>query len=226
MANPPPRSFALAETRRRYEATPRQLDDDLQRMARGDRGCLGDAIAGAGALGILVFGVLGYLGYTGVGFTAVAAALLIGGFFVSAVATARSGPVRYNALTEGPLVLARVLRADAALREPGDVPHPALVVFAVDPSHRFDAKFLNELAGPILALRDAADVPPDQLAVATMLRDPNRVDLLRLPPALAGDGDAYLGVVSVDPRRLPARKIEDDVVPVIADPARGFVEHV
>jgi hypothetical protein len=226
MANPPPRSFALVETRRRYEPTPRALDDDLQRMARGDRGCLGDAIAGAGALGILVFGVLGYMGFTGIGFTAVAAALLIGGFFVSAMATARSGPVRYKALTEGPLVLARVLRVDPALKEPGDVPHPALVLFAVDPPHRFDAKFLREVAGPILALQSATSVPPEQVAVATMLRDPNRVEVLRVPSELAGGAEAYLGVVSVDPRRLPARKIEDDVVPVIADPGRGFVEHV
>lgn len=226
MANPPPRSFALAETRRRYEPTPRALDDDLARMARGDRGCLGDALAGVGALGILVFGVLGYIGITGLGPTAVSAALLIGGFFVSAAATARSGPVRYKALTEGPLVLARVLRADPALREPGDVPHPALVVFAVDPPHRFDAAWLHGLAGPLLALRDAADLPPAEAEVAAMLRDPNRVDVLRLPPALAGGGDAYLGVVSVDPRRLPARRIDDDLVPVIADPARGFVEHV
>lgn len=225
MANPPPRSFALAETRRRYEPTPRTLDDDLQRMARGDRGCLGDAIAGAGALGILVFGILGYMGYTGIGFTAVAAALLIGGFFVSAMATARSGPARYQALTEGPLVLARVLRVDPALKEPGDVPHPALVVFAVDPPHRFDAKFLSGVAGRILALQGSA-APPEHAAVATMLRDPNRVEVLRLPAELAGGSEAYLGVVSVDPRRLPARKIEDDVVPVIADPRRGFVEHV
>lgn len=226
MANPPPRSFALAETRRRYEPTPRTLDEDLQRMARGDRGCVGDAIAGTGAVGILVFGVLGYMGYTGIGFTAVAAALLIGGFFVSAMSTARSGPVRYQALTEGPLVLARVLRVDPAMKEPGDVPHPALVVFAVDPPHRFDAKFLKEVAGPIVALQAAATVPPGQEAAASMLRDPNRVEVLRLPAELAGGGETYLGVVSVDPRRLPARKIEDDVVPVIADPQRGFVEHV
>lgn len=226
MANPPPRSFALAETRRRYEATPRTLDDDLQRMARGDRGCLGDAISGLGAAGILVSGVLGYLGVVGLGLTAVFAAMLIGGFVLSAAAQTRSGPARQRALTEGPLALARVLRADQALFEPGDVPHPALVVFAVDPPHRFDAAYLHAVAASLLALRDASAPPAGQADVAAMLRDPNRVEPLRLPPALAGPGEAWLGVVSVDPRRLPARRVEDHLVPVIAAPALGFVEHV
>jgi hypothetical protein len=226
MANPLPRSFALAETRRRYEATPRTLDDDLQRMARGDRGCLGDAVAGVGALGILVSGVLGYMGLLGMGFMAVFAAMLIAGFVLSAAAQTRSGPARYKALTEGPLALGRVLRADPALFEPGDVPHPALVVFAVDGPHRFDPAYLHGVAAALLALRDAPTAPADQADVAAMLRDPNRVAPLQLPPALAGAGEAWLGVVSVDPRRLPARRVEDNLVPVIAAPGLGFVEHV
>lgn len=226
MANPPPRSFALAETRRRYEATPRTLDDDLQRMARGDRGCLGDAISGAGALGILVTAVLSYMGLIGFGFTAVFVGMLIAGFVLSAAAQTRSGPLRHKALTEGPLTLGRVLRADPALFEPGDVPHPALVVFAVDEPHRFDTKYLHGVATALLALRSGAAAPPDQAEVAAMLRDPNLVTPLRLPTSLAGEGEAWLGVVSVDPRRLPARRIEDHVVPVIAAPELGFVEHV
>lgn len=225
MANPIPRSFALAETRRRYESTPRTLDDDLQRMARGDRGCLGDAIAGVGALGILVFGVLGYLGFTGMGPTAVAAALLIGGFVLSSAAQVKSAPLRHRALTAGPLVLGRVLRTDPALYEPGETPHPALVLFAVDEPHRFDADYLRDLAGKLAALRDG-DAPAGQEGVQARLRDPARADILELPAALSAPGHAFVGTVSVDPRRLPARKIEADVVPVIAAPGLGFVEHV
>jgi hypothetical protein len=195
-------------------------------MARGDRGCLGDAISGVGALGILVTGVLGYMGLMGVGFLAVFAGLLIAGFVLGAAAQTRSGPARLKALTEGPLALGRVLRAEPALLEPGDVPHPALVVFAVDPPHRFDTAYLHGVAAALLALRDAPTAPPEQADVAAMLRDPNRIAPLRLPAALAGAGEAWLGVVSVDPRRLPARRIEDHLVPVIAAPGLGFVEHV
>lgn len=195
-------------------------------MARGDRGCLGDAIAGVGAAGILVTGVLGYLGVTSLGYTAVFAAMLIGGFVLSAAAQTRSAPLRHRALTEGPLVLARVIRTDPALYEPGDVPYPALVVFDLDPPRRFDADHLHRLAAALKALGDAPSAPEDQRDIVAMLRDPARVDPLRLPPALADGGEAWLGVVSVDPRRLPARRIEDHLVPVIAAPSLGFVEHV
>ncbi|MDC0720811.1 hypothetical protein [Nannocystis bainbridge] len=225
-ANPLPRSFALAETRRRYEVTPRTLDDELLRMARGDRGCLGDAVSGFGAVGVLLTAVLAYMGFLGAGFMVVFAGLMIGGFVLSSAAQARSGPARYKALTEGPLALGRVLRADPALFEPGDVPYPALVVFAVDAPHRFDADYLHGVAAALQALRDGGDAPAEQAEVAAMLRDPNRIAPLRLPPALAGAGDAWLGVISVDPRRLPARRIEDHLVPVIAAPGLAFVEHV
>ncbi len=225
MANPLPRSFALAETRRRYEATPRTLDDDLQRMARGDRGCLGDAIAGAGALGIFVFGVLGYLGFTGMAPTAVAAALLIAGFVLSSAAQVKSAPLRHRALTAGPLVLGRVLRTDRALYEPGETPYPALVLFAVDEPHRFDADYLRELAGKLESLQSGSAQPGHE-AVQARLRDPERADIVELPATLSGPGHAFVGTISVDPRRLPARKIEADVVPVIVAPGLGFVEHV
>lgn len=217
---------ALAQTRQRYEATPRQLDDDLQRMARGDRGCLGDAIAGAGALGLIAFGILGYLGFGGLLFTVLSAAMLIGGFALSAVAQARSGPIRRQAVLEGPLVQGRVLRADPALYQPGDASYPALVVFALDPERRFDAGFVHALAERLLALRGASPVPPDQAAAAAMLDDPNAVAPLRLPPSLAGDAEAYMAVISVDPRRLPDKRLTDGLVTLIASPAAGFAEHV
>ncbi len=220
-----PESSALVQLRRRYESTPRTLDDDLQRMARGDRGCLGDAVAGAGAVGLIGSGIAGYLGLVGYGPTILSAALLIGGFFLSAANQARSGPIRQRALTEGPLALGRVVRADPALFAPGDATYPALIVFTVDPERRFDAAYLHQVADRVLALREAP-APPDCAAALTMLRDVNQVEVLRLPPALAGPGDAYLGVVCVDPRRLPARRVEDHLVPIIAAPELGFVEHV
>src|SRR5688572_14096477 len=97
-------SDALAPVRQRYEATPRTLDDDLARMARGDRGCLGDALAGAGGLGMVVFGVLASLGVLGWGFLIAALVLMVTGFFMSTAAQAKSAPIRRRAITEGPLV--------------------------------------------------------------------------------------------------------------------------
>jgi hypothetical protein len=217
---------ALATTRRRYEATPRALDDDLQRMARGDRGCLGDVIAGLGALAIVVFGVLASFSYVGWGFMMIGTVMLLAGFVLSAAAQVRSAPLRRRALTEGPLVLARVVAADPALYEPGDAVLPARVVFAPDPARRFDGAFLRELGQRLQALQRADTTPPEQTAVAAVLREPNRVDTVRLPATLAGADEAYLAVVAVDQRRLPGRRIEDGELTLIVDPRSGFAEHV
>jgi hypothetical protein len=217
---------ALAPTRSRYEATPRVLDADLLRMARGDRGCLGDALAGFGSLSIVVFGVLASFDVVGWGFMMAGTLFLLVGFVLSAIAQVRSGPVRRKALTEGPLVLARVVAGDPAHYEPSDAVLPARVVFATAPTQRFDGALLRDLATRLQALQRADATPADQAAVAAVLRDPNRVETVRLPPSLAGDTEAYLAVVAVDARRLPGRRIESGELTLIVDPRSGFAEHV
>jgi len=217
---------ALATTRSRYEATPRALDPELLRMARGDRGCLGDALAGGGALATIVFGVLASFGVVGWGLMSLGVLLLVVGFFLSAAATARSAPMRRKALTDGPLVLARVVQGDPALYEPGDAVHPARVVFAPAPARRWDGAYLRGLAQQLQRLRNADVTPPDQAAVAAVLREANRVETVRLPASLAGADEAYLAVVAVDARRLPGGRLEDGELTLIVDPTSGFAEHV
>ncbi len=217
---------ALATIRSRYEATPRTPDADLLRMARGDRGCLGDAIAGLGALSILASGVLGALGMIGWGWIVVGSLMLLAGFVLSSLAQLRSAPQRRLALTEGPLVLARIVRADAQLYEPSDVVLPARVVYAPAPERRFDGEFLRGLGHALQALDRAETTPPALAAVAAVLRQANRTETVRLPPELAGDDEVYLAVVAVDARRLPARRIEDGEITLIVDPRSGFAEHV
>lgn len=217
---------ALAPIRSRYEATPRVLDADLQRMARGDRGCLGDALAGFGSLSIIVFGVLASFEVLGWGFMMAGTAFLLLGFVLSAVAQVKSGPLRRKALTEGPLVLARVVAGDPILYEPSDAVLPARVVFAADPARRFDADLLRTLATRLQALQRSEVTPADQAQVAAVLRDANRVETVRLPSSLAGDDEAYLAVVAVDARRLPGRRIDSGELTLIVDPRSGFAEHV
>jgi len=217
---------ALATTRSRYEATPRVLDADLQRMARGDRGCLGDALAGLGGASIIVFGVLASFEVVGWGYMMAGTLFLLVGFVLSAAAQVRSGPVRRKALTEGPLVLGRVVAGDPALYEPSDAVLPARVVFAPAPARRFDPVLLRTLATRLQALQRADTTPADQAAVAAVLREPSKVDTVRLPPSLAGDDEAYLAVVAVDARRLPGRRIDSGELTLIVDPTSGFAEHV
>jgi len=219
-------SDALALVRQRYEATPRTLDDDLSRMARGDRGCLGDALAGAGGLGMVVFGVLASLGVLGWGFLIAALVLLVTGFFLSTATQAKSAPIRRRAITEGPLVLARVVQGDAVLYEPGDAVLPARVVYSADPARRYDSAYLQALGQRMQALARIDAAPADQANAWAVLREANRVETVRLSGALAGDGEAYLSVVMVDQRRLPGKRLENGELTLIVDPRSGFAEHV
>lgn len=219
-------SDALVPVRQRYEATPRALDDDLMRMARGDRGCLGDALAGAGGLGTIVFGVLASFEVVGWGFMVGALVLLVVGFIMSAAAQARSAPIRRRAIVEGPLVYGRVVQADAALYEPGDAVLPARVVYVAEPSRRFDAVRLRAIGGKLQALARQDAPAPEHAAAWAVLREPSRVETVRLATSLAGEADAYLSVVTVDQRRLPGRRLDDGLVALIVDPASGFAEHV
>ncbi|MBL8971839.1 MAG: hypothetical protein JNK56_14705, partial [Myxococcales bacterium] len=123
-------------------------------------------------------------------------------------------------------VLARVVAGDPALYEPSDAVLPARVVFSADPAKRFDGALLRALAVRLQALQRADTTPPDQAAVAAVLRDANRAETVRLPASLAGDDEAYLAVVAVDARRLPGRRIDSGELTLIVDPRSGFAEHV
>lgn len=217
---------ALATTRARYEATPRALDAELLRMARGDRGCLGDALAGSGAVAIIVFGVLGSLGMLSFMYMLVGTLMLMAGFILSSLAQVRSAPQRRLALSDGPLVLARVVKADPVLYEPSDAVLPARVVYAPGSARRFDGEFLRALGQRLQALDRADATPPELAAVLAVLRQPNRVETVRIPSTLVGDEEVYLAVVSVDARRLPAGRIEDGEITLIVDPRSGFAEHI
>lgn len=219
-------SEALAPVRQRYEATPRALDDDLVRMARGDRGCLGDALAGAGGLGTIVFGVLASFDVLGWGFMIGSLVSLVAGFILSAAAQARSAPIRRRAITEGPLVYARVVQAEPALYEPGDAVLPARVVYSADPARRFDGAWLQGVGQRLQALARQDAPPPEHAAAWAVLREPSRVETVRLGRELAGEAEVYLSVVAVDQRRLPGRRIEGGEVALIVDPRSGFAEHV
>lgn len=219
-------SDALAPIRQRYEATPRTLDDDLMRMARGDRGCLGDALTGAGGVGMVVFGVLASFEVLGWGFMIGAVVLMIVGFFMSAAAQARSAPIRRKAITEGPLVYGRVVQGDPALYEPGDAVLPARVVWVAEPARRFDDAYLAGVGHKLQALARQDAAPPELAAAWAVLREPSRVETVRLAASLSGEATAYLSVVSVDQRRLPGRRIDDGRVALIVDPSSGFAEHV
>lgn len=244
-------SQLLARARARFEATPRSLDDDdLTRIARGDRGCLGDLLSGVGAVSLVAAMILSALDKIAFAWAYLGVAIWIGGFVWGTVLQSRSGKQRKAALESGPLVLAVVLRAEDWLRRPGKRVGRAVVLFTTDPARRFDREWLEDLAVRLEQCLHASAGGPQWVPLRALLVDRDSFGLHRVPAELlesAGPSapPVYLASLLVHPERLESRYLggEDDraageaeldldaptrppVLLVIVDPEQGFIEQI
>lgn len=239
---------ALARARDRFEATPRSLDDDdLTRIARGDRGCLGDVLSGLGAIALVATVILGAMGTISFSWTYLAVGVWIGGFVWGTVAQARSGKLRKAALESGPLTLAVVVRDEPWLRRPGKRAGRVVVLFTTDEAHRFDRDWLERAAKHLAAELDSNAGAAEWIPLRALLADPDAFGLHRAPAELLAVEDrgaaVYLASMVVHPERFDggylgaeddreAGELELDIdtptrpptVLVIVDPEHGFIE--
>lgn len=213
--------------RARYEATPRRIDDDLEPLARGDRGCLGDLMAGLGALGTAVFGIIAATGAGGWGFMAISAAVFVLGFLLSTIHQLRSARVRRLALERGPLVLARVVRVEPRLREAGAGVGLARVVFSLAPDRRFDADALAAIGGRVRALEAGEETDAGAEAARAALARRSIAGVQPLAEALVACPEVHVAEVILDKERRGGQALaEGDLVALLVEPASGVVEHV
>lgn len=242
-------SLALARARERFEATPRKLDDEaLDRIARGDRGCLGDVISGVGALLLVTTMILGAIDVIAFSWAYVGVALWVGGFAFGTYSQARSGRDRRAALEAGPLVLATVLRDEPWLRRPGKQAGRAVVLFSTSATRRFDREWLEASAAKLERLLNEPSADPTRVPLRALLADRDSFGCHAVPPELLGDQhdhELWLASVIVHPERLAAGYLggEEDseaaeqgaeidaptrppALALFVDPVRGFVEQV
>jgi hypothetical protein len=243
-------SHALARARDRFEASPRSLDDDdLTRIARGDRGCLGDVLSGLGAIALVTTVILGAMGTISFSWTYLAVGVWIGGFVWGTVAQARSGKQRKSALESGPLTLAVVIRDEPWLRRPGKRAGRVVVLFTTDAEHRFDRDWLERVAKHIEAELGRHAGVAEWIPVRALLADPDAFGLHRAPSDLLAPEDrgcaVYLASMVVHPERFDggylgaeddreAGELELDIdapnrpptVVAIVHPEHGFIEQV
>jgi hypothetical protein len=246
-------SQALARARDRFEATPRSLDnDELTRIARGDRGCLGDLLSGLGAVALVTTVILGAMETISFSWTYVAVAVWIGGFVWGTVAQTRSGKLRKAALESGPLVLAVVMRDEPWLRRLGKRVGRAVVLFSTDSERRFDRDWLEQLAGRLEAAVSSFDEGGHVAAwipLRALLADPESFGVHAVPSELFAaderEAKVFLASMIVHPEWLEGGYLgaEDDreageqdrdldtpnrppTLAVIVDPEHGFIEQV
>jgi hypothetical protein len=214
--------MALVE---RWNSTPRELDEVLGRIARGDRGCLPDAVAGTGALLLFAALVMSSLEILGTAWVYVGAGVWVGGFAWGVFAQGRSTRVRRAAMESAPLVLGRVVHCDPHLGEPGKRVGRALVVLSLRDPERLAPEGLVTCAE---ALRGGpADLEREAPAVHELLGDPFEIAVVPIPKEIAGRSECFAARVVVFPDRLETGVTgPDEVIPLVVDPVLRFAEQL
>lgn len=240
-------SRALARARDRFELTPRKLDDEaLDRIVRGDRGCLGDVLSGLGAVLLVTTMILGAMDIIAWSWAYVGVALWVGGFVLGTFSQARSGKQRRVSLEAAPLVLAVVLRDEAWLRRPGKQAGRVVVLFSTTPERRFDREWLEAAAAKLERQLGEPNDDAARVPLRMLLADRQSFGCHRVPADLSpDDAELWLASVIIHPERLEGGYLggEDDreaaeqgleidgpsrppVLALFVDPPRGFIEQV
>ncbi len=218
----------LERVRERYEETPREFDDDLTRMSRGDRGCLGDALAGGGALSAILTGFAAAYGLLPPILPFVCILFLVAGFFVGTAAQITDTRKRQRALTSGALVACHVLRAEDYLSEKGRRRGRAIVVFSPEEVLRFDGRFLRKT---VRRLERSLEQPGALVAkdsAAGLAKGVDEYGFHRLPESVSEGHEAWIADVLVDPDRLEGGRLGErqPALTAIVLTDQSFIEHV
>jgi hypothetical protein len=121
-----------------------------------------------------------------------------------------------------PLLLGRVVKGDNQLYQQGADAGRASVVFSFDEAHRDDDRYLRDVAKKLRSAAEASDTPADLVeAVAIVQNTAGRA--VQLPSDTAGDGQTWLGVVDVNPERLPENKIVNQNLLLLAAPESNLI---
>lgn len=123
-----------------------------------------------------------------------------------------------------PLVLGRVVEAPNHLHRPGDEEGLVHLVFCLDKP--FDGVYLKDAAKHLRSAQQSKTPPSELTEALAALTSEEETTPIQLPAAYAGESAVYLAAVKVNPKRLPKRKINDGLVPLLANVKGGLIVHV
>ena len=131
--------------RSRYDARPRAIEKQMVRLARGDRGCLFDAISALGALLTAALFILANLEMLPQQSFWLGVMVWAGGFISGTMYQLRDGKRRKAALRDGLFTLGWVLEVDPEFATPAAAKRAmrGLVLFATDASNATDVSRLR-----------------------------------------------------------------------------------
>lgn len=213
---------SIERARERFEVVPREIDDELDRYARGDRGCAGDVVSGIGAIATLGLGVLTAAGLAPLLAPFVGITMLVIGYLLSSRVQRRSSDERMAALEAGPLVTVHLIDPPPRLADPGRATARVVGVFCTGEDQRHAASRLERVADQL------ASAESRPAALQALFDDEFAQGCHPVPDSMGADPDTFAARVVVYQERLEDRRLRPETpqIPCIVDPPRGFIEHV
>ena len=227
------------ELRRRYEVTPRVLDDRLRARLPEAPSSQTTVVpkpsalppwvwvlvgAGAPLAGLAFFLLLQRgLPYDKLPVIAGGALVVIGtlGWLLLRSRTRNEGGERRLEeliLEQGPLVLGHLVRADERLWQPGAPPGRALVLFSLDPARRFDRTYLDRLVSEIQVLRGGTMPDMALVDVWRMVNSDKATGAVPVPEQVAGNARTHLAAMTVVPKWLERGRLTSRSLLCVAHP--------
>lgn len=221
--------YTFEELKTKYEPAPRKMDPYLRPLTLLDTG---EKIP----FPIVKLGLVTALA-TGLSYAAAVqleASFLIAlfvacpvwmGVCIQIIRSASMSERNCERLKTGPFVLGRIVHGETRLYSQGTEPGLASVVFSVDDGHRLDELYLRDVAKRIRSAKESPS-PADELIPAVTLVNSAAGQPVLLPSSIAADGVTWLGMVKVNPERLPHNKVVGQQVPLLVAPESGLVAHL
>ena len=119
-----------------------------------------------------------------------------------------------------PLIYGAVVQANSDLWLPGNESYlPAVLVFALDSAHLYDAKWLTELAKKVSEMKESAATPADCREFIEILRDDQSEFCFPLGDSLAGGAEAWCVTYKFEKQSiLPGSRLpEEGIVPFLLE---------
>jgi len=216
--------YTFDELREKYTDAPRRMDAYLRKLTYTDTGdSLPFPFLKLGLTTALFAGGTYWCGLQFDWNLSIAAMVSLAIYMGVAIQIVRGASIterNSRLIQKAPLVLARVVKGDNSLYQEGAEPGRAVVVFSL--ANPNDDGYLRGVAKRLRAsVADSTAAPAVATLAAVIENTAGRAQ--KLPTGIAEDDDTWLGVVDVNPERLPDNKIVNQSMLLLVAPGDNLV---
>lgn len=218
--------YDFQELEEKYGEPPRKMDAYLRPMTYTETG---DSLPFPTVKLIVATLLIGGLSYWAMvefelipHFVGLVSSSILLGVGIQIVRSASISERNSRLLQSSPLVYGRVIQGAASLYKAGTERGMASVIFTRTEGKRRDTFYLKEVAKKLRAAVDGGSAGGELAAASALVRETSG-RAIKLPESIAPDGDCWLGVVEVNPERLPDNKIVKQHLLLLVSPEHNLV---